>query len=170
MFWLVAALPRYFYLAVSLILITVALLLVSYGLFEVWVAMHAGRDFVTDELLNAIGVIVISVALVDVAKFLLEEEVMRRRSPRSSTVEMRRSLSKFVSIIAIAVCMESLVYIFKAGKMDMKLLIYPSLLLLSGTLMIIGLGVYLRVTQFALRTESDALFRDTKKRPDDERA
>jgi heme/copper-type cytochrome/quinol oxidase subunit 4 len=142
--WL-SLLPQLFYGFISVVLVGIAILLMGYALSEVYNAMNIDNASATNELLNAIGIVVISTALVDVSKFLFEEEALHRKRPYSSTREIRRSLSKFLSIIIIAVCMEALVFIFKAGKTGSSSLIYPTLLLLAGIAAVLGLGVFLRI-------------------------
>jgi hypothetical protein len=60
--------------------------------------------------------------------------------------EARRSLTKFISTIAIAVFLEALVSVFEAAKQDMRMMLYPTLLLFGGIALIIGLGVYQRLS------------------------
>lgn len=143
---LASAIPKFLYLFISIILTGISLLLVGYGLWEVWTALHSGSATVMDRLLDAIGVIVISLALFDVSKFLLEEEVLHKKALMRTMLETRRALSKFMSIIAIAVCMEALVFIFRAGKSDVANLLYPTILLLAGVMVVIGLGFFLRIS------------------------
>ena len=142
--WL-SLLPRVFYGFIGIVLVGIAILLMGYALSEVYNAMGIDSARATDELLNAIGIVVISTALIDVSKFIIEEEVLHKKRTSPSTREIRRSLSKFLSIITIAVCMEALVFIFKAGKTGSSSLIYPTLLLLAGIVPVIGLGVFLRI-------------------------
>ena len=66
-------------------------------------------------MLSAIGYVVIAMAVFDVAKYFIEEEVIRGREMRDAA-EARRSLTKFVSTIAIAVFIEGLVIVFQASK------------------------------------------------------
>lgn len=137
--------PRIFYGLISIVLVGIAILLMGYALTEVLNAMGVDNARATDELLNAIGIVVISTALVDVSKFIVEEEVLHRKRATTSTREIRRSLTKFLSIITIAVCMEALVFIFKAGKTGSSSLMYPTLLLLAGIAVVIGLGIFLLI-------------------------
>jgi hypothetical protein len=60
--------------------------------------------------------------------------------------EARRSLTKFISTVSIAVFLEALVTVFRVSHTDVADLIYPALLLLTATIMIIGLGVYQRLS------------------------
>ena len=54
-------------------------------------------------------------------------------------------LSKFLSIIAVAISMEALVFIFRTGKSDVTQLLYPIILLLSGMCIVVVLGIYTRM-------------------------
>lgn len=132
------------YTLVSLSMLAISLLMIGRGLWEVWHAFSVGGDIVK-KLLDAIGLIVISMAVFDVAKYFLEEEVLRDRELRSAR-EARETLTKFLVIITIAVSLEALVFIFGAGKEKVSLLLFPTLLLVAVVLLIIGLGLYQRLS------------------------
>ena len=132
------------YSIVSLTLALISLAMVAYALWEVWSAI-ATNTAIIQKILDAIGLIVVAVAVFDVAKYLMEEEVLRDRELRSAR-EARRTLTKFLVIIAIAVNLEALVFIFGAGSTDVSTLLYPTALLAAGTLMVIGLGIFQRLS------------------------
>jgi len=136
------------YLTVATTLLLIAMTLIGYALWEVWLSFN-GHVQIMEKLLTAIGVAVISLALFDVSKYLVEEEVLREKSLVRNLEDTKRSLTKFMTIIAIAVCMEALVFIFEAGKTDVQTLLYPILLLISGVLVVIGLGIYVRISAVA---------------------
>ena len=94
---------------------------------------------------SAIGYVVIAMAVFDVAKYFVEEEVIRGREMRAAS-EARRSLTKFVSTIAIAVFIEGLVIVFQASKHSLPEMVYPTALLLTAILIVIGLGIYQRLS------------------------
>lgn len=79
-------------------------------------------------MFQAVGAVIIAVAILDVAKYMIEEEVFRSKELRSPK-EARETLTKIMVIVSIAVSIEALVYIFKAGSKDIRLLGYPVLLL-----------------------------------------
>jgi len=58
---------------------------------------------------------VIAIAVFDFAKYFIEEEVIRGREMRLMS-EARRSLTKFISTISIAVFIEGLVLVFQVSK------------------------------------------------------
>jgi len=132
--------------ALSLLLLAAIIITVSlYNLFirEFSVILIRG-DFVL-EILQTVGAVVIAVAIIDVAKFMIEEEVFKDKEMHKPR-EARETLTKIMVIISIAVAIEGLVYIVKAGTEDIALLIYPAALLVTSTLMVVGLGIFLKLS------------------------
>ena len=124
------------------------------ALFALVLAGSAVGDFVTAAwarqhvgivALSGIGYMVVSIAVFDVAKYLVEEEVMRGRELRVAS-EARRSLTRFISTIAIAVFLEALVTIFRVAQENVTHLFYPTFLLIAAILLVLGLGVYQRLS------------------------
>lgn len=122
--------------------------------FAIVLAISAVSDFVIDALarehvglsaLSGIGYVVVAIAVFDVAKYLIEEEVMRGRELRVAS-EARRSLTRFISTIAIAVFLEALVTVFRVTHDDVKELLYPTALLVAAILLVLGLGIYQRLS------------------------
>ncbi|MGM0695102.1 MAG: general glycosylation pathway protein [Pseudomonadota bacterium] len=130
---------------ISLSLGVISLTMMGVALWDIWLSLHE-RTLLIAALLNAIGLIVIGMAVFDVAKFLLEEEVFSS-SATKSPAKQREALLKFLVIIAIAVSLESLVFVFDAGSKDISNLVYPTFLLISAVLLVVGLGVYQRLTR-----------------------
>ncbi|WP_207481261.1 hypothetical protein [Arenibaculum pallidiluteum] len=133
---------------VSLILMLLAAALIVSGAGDVLTVFGAGGGALGSALLEAVGYTIIAIAIFDVAKYLLEEEAIRGRELRHAG-EARRSLTKFISTITIAVFLEALVAIFEAAKQDMAMMLYPTLLLFCGVLLVVGLGIYQRLSASA---------------------
>ncbi|MHB8454450.1 MAG: hypothetical protein ACYDDO_07070 [Acidiferrobacterales bacterium] len=138
-------LPRIPYLATSYMLLSINLLLVAFGVHDQWLAVKDNSAMVADKLLDAIGVIVISIALFAVSKYLTEEEVLKKKFLIHSNENPRQTLTRFMSIIAITVCMEALVSIFRAGKTNVDTTPCATLLLLGGVGVVIALAVFRRI-------------------------
>jgi hypothetical protein len=121
-----------------------ALVLAGSAIFDfinaAWSRQHVGIS-----ALSGIGYVVVSIAVFDVAKYLIEEEVVRGRELRV-TSEARRSLTRFISTIAIAVFLEALVTIFRVAQENVTNLFYPTFLLIAAILLVLGLGVYQRLS------------------------
>jgi len=129
----------------SAFLMLLAFGLIAYAAYEVASDLLTYSADIGATLLEAVGYTVIAIAVFDVGKYLLEEEAIRAREMRRAD-EARKSLTKFISTIAIAVFLEGLVAVFEAGKKDLTMMIYPTLLLLTGVLLVVGLGIYQRLS------------------------
>lgn len=129
---------------VSATLMLLALALVAYGALELIAALDKSWHEGGNALLTAIGYVVIAIAVFDVAKFFVEEEVMRSPAARTPS-EARHSLTKFISTIVIAVFIEGLVIVFQVSKQDVEKMLYPTALLVTAVLIVLGLGIYQRL-------------------------
>lgn len=125
-------------LGASIILIGVAVWRTAHGF---WTA-----DGALDTMLDAIGLVIIAVAVADVGKFLFEEEVVADRELRRPA-EARGSLTKFMTIMIVALSLESLVLIAKTSRDKMSDLSYPGLLMLVAIAALIGLGLFQKLSQ-----------------------
>jgi uncharacterized membrane protein len=97
-------------------------------------------------MLDAVSLVIIALAVFDVEKFLVEEEISRDKEMRSAR-EARQTLTKFMTIVIIVLSLEGIVYVFEAGKENITNLVYPVLLLAVVLLMVVSLGAYHRLTR-----------------------
>ncbi len=138
------AISRTAYGAVSASLMLISFVMIGTALWNLWAAAIEHHKLIRP-LLNAISLIVIAMAVFDVSKFLIEEEVLGG-GEKESPLEERGRLMRFLVIITIAISLEALVFIFNAARESMRSLIYPTLLLMADILLIVSLGVYYRLT------------------------
>jgi hypothetical protein len=149
---------------IAAVLALFAIAMAAYGIGETFYALIYWQGF-GDAVLRGVGYIIISIAVFEVAKYLVEEEVLRGREMRSPG-EARRSLTKFISTISLAVFLEALVTVFRVSHTNVADLVYPALLLLTAVAMVIGLGVFqwLSVQVEAQVGTKDQRISDSKKR------
>lgn len=140
------------YIIVSICLFIVSATMIVVAILQIVHALTDSKPLVAP-LLDSVGLTIIAIAVFDVVKYLMEEEVLRDRELRSPK-EARRTLTKFLVIICIAVSLESLVFIFGAGRNHVTLLIYPTILLAVTVLLIVGLGFYQKLS---MQAEHDTL-------------
>ncbi len=126
------------------ILMLLALLLIADVLVQTVSTFLSWRGMAIAAL-TGIGYVVVAIAVFDVAKYLFDEEVIRAREMRAAS-ETRRSLTRFISTIAIAVFLEALVTVFRVSQEDVAKLLYPTLLFVAAILLVVGLGVYQRLS------------------------
>jgi len=125
----------------ALVLMLFALGLILQGVYYSVTAIWEPGAQTKTALLGAIGYVIIAIAVFDVAKFLVEEEVVQSREKQTAS-EARLSLTKFISTIAIAVFLEALVTVFRVSTEHVADMLYPTFLLVAGTLLVLGLGVF----------------------------
>ena len=148
-------LARAVFCLISLVLMILAGGLIVYAGMQLWEVFGAPESDIGSSLLDAVGYTVIAIAVFEVAKYILEEEVLDPTEMRH-TGEARRSMTKFISTIAIAVFLEALVTVFEASKeRQMEQMLYPTLLLFGGIALVVGLGVYQRLSVSAERESED---------------
>ena len=129
----------------SLLLLLSASALIGFGLMDAIHTIRSPDKSGADAALDMLGYVIVAIAVFDVAKYIFEDEV-RRGNERRSAAEARRSLTKFLSTIVIALFLEALVVVFKTARQDVALLIYPTALLIAAVLVLVGLGVFQRLS------------------------
>lgn len=127
--------------------------MIGYALLQLWLAARTADGI--GYVLEAVSILVIAVAVFEVAKYLFEEEILREERELRSVREARQTLTKFLVIIVIAVSLEALVYVFKAGTEDLTLLLYPSGLLIAAILLVVGLALFQRLTYETERSQKE---------------
>lgn len=140
-------LTRILYGLASLALTAISLAMIGVAGIDVWHAADASEPL-KYAMLDGIGLVVVALAVFDVAKYLMEEEVLRDRELRSAA-EARETLTKFFVIIIIAVTLEALIFVLGAASQDLALLVYPAFLLGIVSLMMVSLALYLRLSSHA---------------------
>ena len=134
-------LARLLFVMVALALFALAITLVISGAWQL-VRGAFGGEIGIFNLMNGVGLLIVSLAIADVAKFVVEENVVRDRELRSPA-EALRSLTKFMTIIIIALSLEAVVGIFEAGReKQFAQLVYPTLVMAAAILALVGLGAF----------------------------
>lgn len=141
------------HLFAALILIVLSLIIMGWSVYEVISNIMGGTDFIP-LILQSVGAIIISAAIIDVAQYMMEEEVFMNKELRDPE-EARRTITKIIVIITIAVSIEGLVFIFKAGTKDLTLLLYPALLIAVSAILIVALGVYQKLSATIEKVEKE---------------
>ena len=134
-------LARLSFVIVALTLFALAISLVVSGSWQlIWGAL--GGEVGIYNLMDGVGLLIVSLAIADVAKFVVEENVVRERELRSPA-EALRSLTKFMTIIIIALSLEAVVGIFEAGREKrFPQLVYPTIVMAAAILALVGLGAF----------------------------
>ncbi len=129
----------------SLLLLLAAMALIGFGVKDALAGIGSPDKSGADAVLDVLGYVIVAIAVFDVAKYIFEDEV-RRGNEKRSAAEARRSLTKFLSTIVIALFLEALVVVFKTAREDVAQLLYPTALLIASVLVLVGLGVFQRLS------------------------
>ncbi len=129
---------------IGVMLVLVAgLLLYSAGssLFEV---VHEHTNTAT-QAFHLVILVTLGLAIFDLGKTILEEEVLLHKDIHH-TGSTRRTISRFMSAIVIAVSIESLLLMFKSLLGDATHLNSAVMMLFAAVALLVGLGAYLKLT------------------------
>ena len=129
------------YIAACIVLYLIALCILVTAVYSIVADMFSG-SYTVYKLLDEVGLIVFSMAVIDVGKYLMLEEVIRKGTRTYHPEQTRKTLTKFAIIIASALALEGLVLTIEVAKQDITLIYYPVAVLLTAVLFIIGIGVY----------------------------
>lgn len=129
------------------LLITGSLFLASlYLLFSAFknfwhltVYLHYSMDIPL--LMESVIMITLSVAIFDLAKATMEEEIIRGTDYLKHS-EIRRGLTRFLTAVTVAAAIEVLMLIFKFSLDRPENLLYAALLMFGLALLISSLGLY----------------------------
>ena len=123
---LLLGLSKLFFAVTALALFLLAASLVAVAVAGTWASLPSPDSL--PQILRSIGLLTIAVAVFEVAKFLLEEELIRERELRSIT-DVRLSLTKFFTIVVIVLSLEGIVLVFEVKLEELDRLIYPTALM-----------------------------------------
>lgn len=103
--------------------------------------INAGASDTALKPFSIIIFLTLALAVFDLGKTMLEEEVLMHKDifRHSST---RRTITRFIAAILIAVSIESLLLMFKSVLGDGSYLVQAVLMMLAAVSLLVGLGVY----------------------------
>ncbi len=122
-----------------LCLYAIGLLIFGASIYQIYAEIQRAT-FSVFNLLDEVGLIIFSIAVIDVAKHIMIEEVFkeRARTPR----EERHVFSRFLIIILTALSLEGLVLTIETAKTDISKIVFPILLFVVVAFLVIAIGVY----------------------------
>ena len=127
----------------GLLLGVVSVFLILYGayIFGGILFFHPNQNEVMHKIFTSIISITIGLAIYDLAKTMIENEVLFKTLDYG--IEMQsKTLGKFLTSIIIALSIESLMAVFKIVLDDYSKIINAFYLIIGVTLLIVGTGVY----------------------------
>lgn len=127
----------------GLLLGIVSVFLILYGAYIFGAMLFTShlQNEVMHEIFTSIISITIGLAIYDLAKTMIENEVLYKSLDYGNEIQSK-ALSKFLTSIIIALSIESLMAVFKIVLDDYSKIINAFYLILGVTLLIVGTGVY----------------------------
>ena len=138
---IVIAVSNFGYVATAVVLYLIALSILITSIYAIVSSIFA-KTYTVYKLLDEVGLIIFAMAVIDIGKYFVLEEVIRKGERERVPEETRKTLTKFGLIIASALSLEGLVLTIEVAKQDMTKIIYPVSLIFSATVFIVGIGIY----------------------------
>jgi hypothetical protein len=148
------------YVAVGALFLVAAFTLVAFAVVELWEAIGPTKAESARTRLNAVleavGLLTIATAALELGQTILEEEV-QREAQMSAPTRVRRFLSRFMVVIAVALSIECLVTVFRVAHADPGSLPAAASIGVAAAALLAGWGVFVRLNLEAERIEPEAM-------------
>lgn len=132
------------YAVIGAMLVMVSGLLLFYAGKHMFDVVHEHIQATTN-IFEVVILVTLGLAIFDLGKTILEEEVLLHKDIHHEG-STRRTISRFMSAIVIAVSIESLLLMFKSLLGDASHLNSAVLMLVAAVALLVGLGAYLKLT------------------------
>lgn len=127
----------------SAILFVLWMVVAFTALYKLQFLNRADYETLGLQIVNSISLIVIAIAIFDVAKYLIEQEVFEKWKKW-----LKDKLASFVSVIFVALLLESLLIVFIASKQDITMLVYPAILIIAVSILLFTFGYVFKQDSF----------------------
>jgi len=127
-------------------LIAVALLLFSHGIKSFFENDIILSHLVIDDMFKATILLTLSLAIFDLAKTLIEEEILGRHK-ETNISGPHKTMVKFLGSIIIALSIEALMLVFKFAITDPAKLMSATYIIGGVAVLILSLAVYIKFTK-----------------------
>jgi hypothetical protein len=148
------------HLFISGLFIICAVGLIGLALVELWVGLSPGdtisRTERLDAMLEALALLTVAVAALELSQTLFEEEV-QREAHMSAPTRVRRFLSRFLVVLVVALSIETLVLVFRSSREAPEHLPYAACVGLTAATLLAAWGVFVWLNRSAEELEPEAM-------------
>lgn len=137
---------KYSYGMFAFALIAIAVLLFTHGVNSFFQNDITVSHLVIDDLFKATILMTLSLAIFDLAKTLIEEEILGRNKEVDISGP-HKTMVKFLGSIIIALSIEALMLVFKFAITDPEKLMSATYIIGGVSLLILSLAVYIKFTK-----------------------
>jgi len=140
---------KYTYGLFAFALIAVALLLFLNGVQSFFMYEIAVGHFDAKNVFEATILLTLSLAIFDLSKTIIEEEIMGRNRDHNVSGP-HKTMVRFLGSIIIALSIEALMLVFKFAITDPEKLMYAMYIVGGVAMLLIGLAVYIKFTKLKI--------------------
>ena len=148
------------YCAVIVLFVCSAFALIFFGGVELWSGIGPADDQPLrarfNSILEAIGLLTIAVAALELGQTVLEEEV-QRQAHMSAPTRVRRFLSRFMVVVIVSLSIEALVSVFQFVHDDPTQLIQAAAIGVAAAALLAAWGVFIWLNKGAEEMEPEAM-------------
>ena len=146
------------HLVISLLFIVCAATLIVFAMHELWLVLrpHETGASAVSGVLEAIALLTVAIATLELGQTILEEEVQREAHMAAPT-RVRRFLSRFMVVLVVALSIETLVAVFEFSRNDPSQLPYAAAVGLAAAAMLVAWGVFVKLNRAAEELEPEAM-------------
>jgi phosphate/sulfate permease len=132
-----------------------ALATIIFSLYDFVIYIFSKHDIVLEMIFKPIIALTLSIAIFDLAKTILEQEVFFKSYSKNSRVETKL-LTKFLTTIIIALSIEALIVVFKIAINDYDQMINAFYLIAGIALILISLTVFIYFSSKRYKQTTDS--------------
>jgi hypothetical protein len=140
---------KYSYATFSFALIGVAILLFYKGVQSFFIYEISPDHFKIKDVFEATILLTLALAIFDLAKTLIEEEILGR-SKENSISGPHKTMVRFLGSIIIALSIEALMLVFKFAITDPEKLLYAMYIVAGVAMLLVSLAVYIKFTKLKI--------------------
>jgi hypothetical protein len=145
---LLLAVPRYLVPMFTLFFLAFALLYAGAAVVDFIRPILENGDMVTG-LVKGLHMGVVALPAYELAQ-IVYQEYDEREKPEDAIQGIRRGVTRFGSVVVVALVLESLIMVIKYSQQDLAgFLYYPVAIIVSASLLLISLGVFIFLTRDA---------------------
>ena len=137
---------KYAYGIFAFSLIAIALLLFVSGVQSFFVFEISPSHFKIKDVFEATILMTLALAIFDLAKTLIEEEILGRHKEQNISGP-HKTMVRFLGSIIIALSIEALMLVFKFAITDPGQLIYAMYIIGGVAMLLVGLAIYIKFTK-----------------------
>jgi hypothetical protein len=135
-----------FYIAAGTSMVILSVFTIGYALINFFHTIIFESNFSVEAIFKPVVALTLGLAIFDLAKTILEQEVFFKSYAKSNKTEYRL-LIKFLITIIIALLIEALMVVFKIAISDYTQLINAFYLILGVSVIIISLSIFIFLSQ-----------------------